>query len=220
MARLLVRKVGKWFRFKELKYVSELGVEGIEGAIEELCSLTKKKLANERAASIFRALSTSDESMPEQKDHENALMIFAEDETNASMPELLECLNVDELKEVARTMKLSSNLTTVRELVLVKDTHTKTFLQRKSLTTALLDAATKQSTIKPFAKPVRKGKFSGKDANPQKFTQSVLNFTQIASSASPSPKKPGSASVPTLRKMALGYLSEPKFLCCNLYCSF
>ncbi|KLO19274.1 hypothetical protein SCHPADRAFT_924671 [Schizopora paradoxa] len=191
LARLLVRKVGKWFRFKELKYVSELGVEGIEGAIEELCSFSKKKSANERAASIFRALSTLDENMPEQKDHENALMIFAEDETNASMPELLECLNVDELKEVARTMKLSSNLTT-----------------RKSLTTALLDAATKQSTIKPFAKPVKKGKFSGKDANPQKFTQSVLNFTQIASGASPSPKKPGSASVPTLRKMALGYLKK------------
>ena len=109
-----MRKVGKWFRFKELKYVSELGVEGIEGAIEELCSLSKKKSANqgkERADSVFGGQSASDES--EHKDNENALMIFAEDETNASMAELLECLNVDELKEVARTMKLSNSLTTV-----------------------------------------------------------------------------------------------------------
>ncbi len=43
LARLLVRKVGKWFRLKDLKYVSELGVEGIEGAIDELCHLSETK---------------------------------------------------------------------------------------------------------------------------------------------------------------------------------
>lgn len=207
-----MRKVGKWFRFKELKYVSELGVEGIEGAIEELCSLSgKKNSTSEESTSVFGGQAATVESSSEHKDDTNALMIFAEDETKASMPELLECLNVDELKEIARIMKLSSTLNTVCEHLsgFRASDATLNGLQRKSLTTALLDAATKQSTIKPFVKPAKKGKFSGKDAHPQKFKQSVLSFTQIASTASPSPKKSVStASVPTLRKLALGYLSK------------
>lgn len=119
LARLLVRKVGKWFRFKDLKYVSELGIEGIEGAIEELCHMSDKQHSlNEESSSIFGGQSVvdSNSSGPEPKVPENELMIFAEDETKASMSELLECLNVDELKEIARTMKLSSNLATVSEL--------------------------------------------------------------------------------------------------------
>ncbi len=117
LARLLVRKVGKWFRLKDLKYVSELGVEGIEGAIDELCHLSETKhLTSGELSSGGQSI--VDSSSAEHKDHENGLMIFAEDETKASMPELLECLNVDELKEVARTMKLPTNLVTVSEVLL------------------------------------------------------------------------------------------------------
>ena len=49
---------------------------------------------------------------------DDPLMIFAEDESRASTAELLACLNVDELKDLARTMKLPSTLMNVNEHLL------------------------------------------------------------------------------------------------------
>ena len=160
LARLLVRKTGKWYRVDQLKYVAELGAEGIVEAMKELCGTLSsnggsqrsvssqlsqtpareekvenanvvdlisndedgRREAAERAESkqtVVSCSTSTSQSDDEQKlrtkslDNRNLLDYYAEDESRASLSDLLKCLTVEELKNLAKTLKLSSALTTV-----------------------------------------------------------------------------------------------------------
>ena len=68
--------------------------------------------------SISSSENNTQESSPSLLDQKMRLFdFFAEDESAASLPELLKCLTVDELKAIAKSMKLSNTLTTVSNLV-------------------------------------------------------------------------------------------------------
>ena len=163
---MLVRKTGKWYRFDQLKYVSELGSDGIFEAMKELCGSLSTKDAPTSTADVPTQASplsikrtkisqteiidlTMDEDQESEESgmHSNSILLasamqtpensisssenntslldqkmrlfdfFAEDESAASLPELLKCLTVDELKTIAKSMKLSNTLTTVSNLV-------------------------------------------------------------------------------------------------------
>lgn len=150
LARLLVRKTGKWYRLSQLKYVSELGEDGILLAIEELCGKLGSEMKDSPPSSLqcspklrrplalnqrnedtidlisdeettntneqLRARSLSaqpNEASASQSTNRNTLDYYAEDENRASLQELLKCLTVEELKAIARTLKLPNGLTTV-----------------------------------------------------------------------------------------------------------
>ena len=158
LARLLVRKTGKWYRLSQLKYVSELGPDGMVDAMRELCgtlgSCDKSQLSepsgvscassqSERALNFENLVdlvsddedkiilpmsipsstkslkSSSVQSDPGAKttksEKKGLLEYYAEDESRASLPELLKCLTVEELKNLAKTLKLPNVLTTVRQ---------------------------------------------------------------------------------------------------------
>ena len=147
---MLVRKTGKWYRLSQLKYVSELGEDGILLAIEELCGklgsgskdnppvplraspeirrplalnqckketidlLSDDEIASDEVHSQERCLCTQpNEASSSQQTNQNALNYYAEDESGANLQELLKCLTVEELKAVARTLKLPNGLVTV-----------------------------------------------------------------------------------------------------------
>ena len=144
LARLLVRKTGKWYRYDQLKYVTELGVEGIIDSMKELCgtlhisshpslqnepsqtqgdSLSRKSFRKQDTIHCSQAGDSMDAEAMKVEVNETVYVkpnstfnYYAEDETKASIPDLLSCLNVDELKSLARTLKLSSILTTVGTL--------------------------------------------------------------------------------------------------------
>ncbi|KAI5114674.1 hypothetical protein M0805_000732, partial [Coniferiporia weirii] len=89
---------------------------------------------------------------------------YAEDETLASMSDLLKCLTVEELKGLARTLKLPNNLTT-----------------RNALVDALLTSASIQTTLGRFSSPVNstKSRKSGKDSKPSQLKQTFLSFKPV-----------------------------------------
>lgn len=159
-----MRKTGKWYRFDQLKYVAELGVDGVLEAMNELSgSLSKLTSATPSAATQTKTpsnnsakaadieiidltldvdgddkdcsivsgpsntiilasatqsftpskLDTVSQSTYTASVGKGLLDFFAEDESAATLPELLKCLTVEELKSLAKTMKLSNALTTV-----------------------------------------------------------------------------------------------------------
>ena len=152
MARLLVRKTGKWYRLDQLKYVTELGSEGIVEAINELCGGFSSH-SNQTMTESSRRASSAREKTPNPDDYddtriiipstsqcagpsqppssrthtcaptksdcsrylspEQQLQFYAQDEHAASLADLLDCLNVEELRGLARTLKLPNNLSTV-----------------------------------------------------------------------------------------------------------
>jgi fanconi-associated nuclease 1 len=122
--RLCLRKSDQWIKLADLKYQKELG-ELIVPAIRELCSHAPLKSAVkiEERDDIIDLSSSQDEqvqctvvcpiilssryqpsftvSCPEP-DHS----IFADDESRASLRDLLECLKTDELRDIVRIMRV------------------------------------------------------------------------------------------------------------------
>ena len=147
-----MRKTGKWYRLDQLKYVAELGTEGIVEAMKELCGAlgsgtnSRKSISAKSSQASSQSLKGVIDLMSDDEDHiilpgaetstpsvssqrhappipasssgSGLLDHYAEDESRASLSELLKCLNVDELKSLAKTLKLSNTLTTVRVLTL------------------------------------------------------------------------------------------------------
>lgn len=148
LVRLVLRKPGQWFRVDKLKYISELGEQGIQEAIVELCKFPNYKpsasnpprgksvpptdKASQRDTEIIDlTLDSEDEepvagpsrpstlkhtasepiSMSSQSTEKPS--IFAVDESHATLDELVSCLNVDELKSIARLMKIAKPPPTV-----------------------------------------------------------------------------------------------------------
>ncbi|KAL5511287.1 hypothetical protein ACEPAH_4503 [Sanghuangporus vaninii] len=198
LARLLVRKTGKWYRFDQLKYVAELGMEGIMEAVKELCGTlgsgpdSQKSTSPKSSQSSKRSLKTRNviDLISDDEDHiilpeaeastdpslsqaysnvsgskpgffgSGLLDYYAEDESRASLSELLKCLNVDELKSLAKTLKLSNALVT-----------------RAALIDGLLACASAQTTLGGFASPgSSKSRKSARDAKFVHLKQTCLSF--------------------------------------------
>ncbi|KAL5489948.1 hypothetical protein ACEPAI_4780 [Sanghuangporus weigelae] len=199
LARLLVRKTGKWYRFDQLKYVAELGMEGIMEAMKELCGIlgsgtdSQKSMSPKSSQSSKRSLKTRNvvDLISDDEDHIilpeaeasidstfsqayysnisgtksgsfciGLLDYCAEDESHASLSELLKCLNVDELKSLAKTLKLSNALVT-----------------RAALIDGLLACASAQTILGGFASPGNsKSRKSARDAKSIHLKQTCLSF--------------------------------------------
>jgi Fanconi-associated nuclease 1 len=152
---LILRKPGQWFRLDKLKYISELGEQGIKDAIVELCTFPNYEASKDESSlpssssappsrkpsqadtAVIDLTLDSDEEMeqpvpsssrtPPALEHSKSdptptilssqstatPSIFAQDESHATLDELVSCLNVDELKSIARMMKIAKPPTTV-----------------------------------------------------------------------------------------------------------
>lgn len=124
LIRLCLRKTDKWHRLDSLKYQGELG-DDILDAVHELCSdsdasslkpydhvkVEEKEIIDftfdERSQQPVPGPSNSQEPNCESAIRtEPDYSVFAEDDSHASLCELLECLLMDELKTIAKQMKL------------------------------------------------------------------------------------------------------------------
>ncbi|KAI0062194.1 hypothetical protein BV25DRAFT_1916125 [Artomyces pyxidatus] len=184
LIRLCLRKHG-WLRQSSLKYQSELG-SGISDALKVLCGdqpaveevaikeeeLEVIDLTFDEVEEDARAQNKTPTSTPVQpeagpssiKMEEQAaaveacgdLSFFAEDHTHASLSELLECLTVEELKKLAKQMKVRATGS------------------RHVLHQALLKSSSTQTTL-PF-QPIKKG-------SKRKLVQTTLSFGQRSQSS-------------------------------------
>jgi fanconi-associated nuclease 1 len=133
LIRLCLRKPGKWHRLSSLKYQHELG-NNITTALEILCSSPKKNVDAIKQEEQEIIDLTLDEMQlqdttklpsnsvwpqkcvvegPSSMKIEDAfeqpcgdLSFFAQDHTHAELPELLECLSLDELRQLEKDLKI------------------------------------------------------------------------------------------------------------------
>jgi len=132
MVKLLLRKQETWHRLDTLKYEAELGsVSAIVAAIDELCEVGPKPsdVAEEEEPEAQEVVEEVvdllvDESVansPTERDKlasvsvetqerlRNRPLALARSEREMELRSLLECLRVDELKAVAKQLKLKPN---------------------------------------------------------------------------------------------------------------
>lgn len=124
------------------------------------------------------------------------LDFYAEDESIASLSDLLCCLSLEELKSAARTLKLPNTLTAVSlsidQALIVLNSR-----QRKPLIECLLATSSTQ-TVFPNS-PKAKSRNCAKDACSVKVKQTLLSFKPVAKA---------SMQANVLRTMVLKCLSE------------
>lgn len=134
--RLCLRKADRWLKLADLKYQRELG-DGIRAAMEQLCqdntttpSPPKPSEAIEQKKNFVDLTLEEEDVKPKLEDlmtadlERNLLGLastekpdysrFAMCERHADARDLLECLTVDELRDVAKTMKLKAHSLQVR----------------------------------------------------------------------------------------------------------
>ena len=130
LIRLCLRKPGKWHRLSSLKYQRDLG-EDITTALETLCASPKQNEIAVKQEVIdltldemqlqdtikFPSVSLWQEkhvlagpsSMKIEDTFEHPcgdLSFFAKNHTHAELPELLECLSLEELKQLEKDLKI------------------------------------------------------------------------------------------------------------------
>lgn len=126
MVKLLLRKPETWHRLDSLKYESELGsVSAIVAAIDELCTVGPGKLdvvkeereeqevidlvMHENAAGLQQEqdepASASVDAASQMPSDDRPLKL-ARNEREMDLKSLLECLRVDELRDIAKQLKL------------------------------------------------------------------------------------------------------------------
>lgn len=123
LIRLCLRKADTWFRLNKLKYERELG-DKIKSAIHELCGLhnpspkeIKIKVEEPEVIDLVderERPQAGPSRLPKQEPQPCKLegpdySTFALDESHADLRELLECLGLDELKNIAKQMKLKTS---------------------------------------------------------------------------------------------------------------
>jgi fanconi-associated nuclease 1 len=148
LIRLCLRKPGKWHRLNSLKYQRELG-EDIATALEILCTSPKQNENAIKQEELDIIDLTLDETQlqdttkfpsvsrwpqkyvvegPSSMKIEDTLeqpcgdlSFFAQDHTHAELPELLECLSSEELRQLEKDLKIkkaSRNVSCVSTLAL------------------------------------------------------------------------------------------------------
>ncbi|KAG8217794.1 putative fanconi-associated nuclease 1 [Butyriboletus roseoflavus] len=176
MVKLLLRKQETWHRLDTLKYEGELGsVSAIVEAIDELCQVSPgasdvvEKEGSEEQGIVDLTIGESVANLQQEQDKpaladvgvselssENRPLALARSEREMDLKSLLECLRVDELKDVAKQLKLKTN-------------------QKKDhLIKGLLDASSSQSTLTSFA--CREGVTPSKGRS---YQQTKLSFNKM-----------------------------------------
>lgn len=142
LIRLCLRKIEKWHRLSTLRYEQELG-SGIPAAIQELCRDTPPELPSteeqrpvvkeeeqpvvkeEEREIIDLTLDSPSHSQLAQLSRLSASAIsepdysyFADDDSQATLQELIDCLTLDELRGIAKQMKLkiTANVSPVSQI--------------------------------------------------------------------------------------------------------
>jgi hypothetical protein len=135
LTRLCLRKPGKWHRLSSLRYQYELG-EDITAILEILCVSSKPNTTEHPAIKqeqdiidvtlhemdLQDAMKPPPDSLLEQPKNEAGpssvkiediseqpcgdLSFFAQDHTSAGLPELLNCLSLEELRQLAKDMRI------------------------------------------------------------------------------------------------------------------
>lgn len=176
--RLCLRKPGKWHRLSSLRYQNELGEE-ITTALGTLCvyprqdSTEKRAVKQEEREIIDLTLdemeleTTTKPPAPlwEQPKAEvgpssikmediseqpcGDLSFFAQDHTHAELPELLECLSLEELRQLAKDMKIRSTSLNVSYLSIPVLKFSILLVQRAAIEGVLIKQASSQSIL-PF----------------------------------------------------------------------
>ncbi|KIP06053.1 hypothetical protein PHLGIDRAFT_128521 [Phlebiopsis gigantea 11061_1 CR5-6] len=188
LVRLCLRKSGQWIRLTDLKYQRELGAEGVLNALRALCSKAHKplfqgdikpKIEEEEIVDLTTGRGVDEEYASEAEVEDTPpepdYSFFARDESDASLEELLSCLRADELKDLAKQMRLKP-----------KDS------KRETLIYALLSTPSHQKTL-AFDSPIKdKGKGVIKPPEQQTLQawspskapppprQSTLNYAAVA----------------------------------------
>ncbi|KAH8099575.1 VRR-NUC domain-containing protein [Cristinia sonorae] len=174
LVRLLLRKAERWHRLSSLKYVMELG-DGILPAVEELCG-TKDRHARKAEPAIkveepevidltldeediLPIAGPSKQAQTSFAHQEPMFHIFGDDASEASTRELLECLTLPELKEIAKKVQVKSNLS------------------RADLIDALLDTSMKQ-TLLSFPVIAPKASKKGKSLQQTRLAFPTVRKTQ------------------------------------------
>lgn len=191
MVKLLLRKQETWHRLDTLKYESELGsVSAIVAAIDELCQLgpkppdiiKKEELEEQEIVDLLMDESVAnlqteqdkpasvDAEFPELS--ENRPLALARSEREMDLKSLLECLRLDELKSVAKQLKLRTNQKV--DFLLSNDVQLSVALQKDDLIKDLLGASSSQSTLTSFAS--RDGVTPSKDRG---YHQTKLSFGKL-----------------------------------------
>ena len=177
LIRLCLRKSGKWHRLNSLKYQHELGGE-IATALETLCvyprqcSTDERPIKQEEREIIDLTLDDIDTIKPsfpllEQSMTEAGpssikiedlslseqpcgdLSFFAQDHTHAELSELLECLTLEELRRVAKDMKIRGFSLNVSNFSILVLRFSVLLVQRVAIEDTLIKQASSQSIL-PF----------------------------------------------------------------------
>ena len=177
LIRLCLRKSGKWHRLDSLKYQHELGEE-IATALETLCVYPRQCLTEERnikqeereiidltldeidtmkppfppseqpmAEAGPSSIKIEDLSLSEQPCGD--LSFFVQDHTHAYLSELLECLSLEELRRLAKDMKIRSFSLNVSNLSIPVLKCSVLLVQRVAIENMLIKQASSQSIL-PF----------------------------------------------------------------------
>jgi Fanconi-associated nuclease 1 len=180
LIRLCLRKSAKWHRLNSLKYQHELGEE-IATTLETLCVCPRQRSTDERpikqeereiidltldeidtmkplseqlmAEAGPSSIKIEDLSLSEQPCGD--LSFFAQDHTHAELSELLECLTLEELRRVAKDMKIRSVSLNVSKPSIPVLKFSVLLVQRVAIEDVLIKQASSQSIL-PFL-PVHKG---------------------------------------------------------------
>ncbi|EPQ57894.1 hypothetical protein GLOTRDRAFT_36429 [Gloeophyllum trabeum ATCC 11539] len=141
--RLLLRKPATWHGLGSLNYKSELG-DAILDAVHELCGNEPKPTPPMLKSSTSEDGPASEQSAPNSLETSS---IFAESDSQATLQELLECLTVPQLKDLAKRMKVKAES------------------KRGPLIDALLVSASSQTTLSASLKSAAKAKGKAKADN-------------------------------------------------------
>ncbi|KAI0076777.1 hypothetical protein K474DRAFT_1644316 [Panus rudis PR-1116 ss-1] len=137
LVRLCLRKTDRWHRLSQLKYVHEIGDDGLTAALKELCGIATsdnrpeppskakpKAKGKKQEAEVIDLTLDSDEEEEEKPDpqpvagpstpppslpSEPNYDVFAYDDSDAELHELLDCLMTDELRDLAKRLKTKHN---------------------------------------------------------------------------------------------------------------
>lgn len=213
LIRLCLRKEDKWHRISDLKYEKQIGGgDGIRKAIDDLCSpAASNETENQAQApevhqeppqdvkqeepeiidlSIDEDNNAKEEEipipLPPSSSQPAEILAFAEDDSVMTIKDLLGCLNLDELKDIAKQFKVKMkgppNVSpSFLSCCLARVTHIRE--QRNSIVHALLQSSSTQSTLGDFVTRTRKPNPDGKPPPKLKMKQTTLPFTQKSQQA-------------------------------------
>lgn len=181
LTRLCLRKPGKWHRLSSLQYQHELG-ENITAILEMLCVSSNPNTTEHHAIKqeqeiidltlhemdLQDSMKSPPASLLEQPKVEAGpssvkiediydqpcedLSFFARDHTYAGLPELLNCLSLEELRQLAKDMKIRKpfvNVSSLPHFWCQLLSSTAIFVQRAVLEGVLIKHASSQSIL-PF----------------------------------------------------------------------